>query len=82
MSTCEVKQTVRTYLVAKCDRVDRTQMVVIFLYHLSTSCVVLQDLLVTHASQELVWSARIDADNMWCLSSRKLVQTFPGLSIP
>ena len=57
-------------------------MVIVLLHHLSASRVVLENLLVAHASQELVRCARVDAYNMWCLPGRELVQTFASLGIP
>lgn len=71
-----------TYFIAECYRIDRTEMMIVFLHHLSASCIVLQDLFVGHAGQELVRYAGIDAHNMWSLSAGELVQAFPSLRVP
>ena len=71
-----------SYLVAEGDSIDGTQVVIVFLHHLSTPSVVLQDLLVAHTRKELVWCAWIDAHNMRRLSSCELVQALSSFCIP
>jgi hypothetical protein len=73
---------VGTYFVTECNRVDRAQVMIVFLDHLATSCVILHNLLVGHTSQELVRHAWIDTNHMRRLSSSELVETFSSLRIP
>lgn len=71
-----------TYFVAEGDGIDGSQVVVVFLYQLSASCVILYNLLVAHTSQELVRFARVDSYDMRCLSGCELVKALPSLRVP
>lgn len=55
---------------------------IVFLHHLATPRVVLQDLLVCHTSQELMRCAWVDANDVRRFACGKFVQTFTSLSIP
>jgi hypothetical protein len=71
-----------SYLVAECDGVDRSEMVVVLLHQLPTPGVILEDLLVTHAGQKLMRSARIDAHNVRRLASSEFVEAFACFRVP
>jgi len=82
VSTLEKIKQAETYLIAERDGVDRTKMMIVFLHHVSTSGVVLQNLLIGHAGQEFVRRARVDAHHMWSLSAGEFVQALSSLRIP
>jgi hypothetical protein len=71
-----------TNLVAECNGIHRTQMVIVLLDHLAASGVVLEDLLVAHAGEELMWRAWIEANYMRSLARCEFVECLSSFCIP
>src|SRR2546429_9745988 len=72
-----------TILVNKCEGVDGSKVVVVFLCHFSASCVELNNLFVGHAGQEFVAAiSRVEADAMRRFACREARYAFPIFSIP